>query len=375
MGFTGSRKICIVNSGIIVGDICLLSKLSFYVTIVLNNIFIMPRPEFVELVQKIKKEGKPESVTIRNLLWTFNFYEKRTSGNVWRINEYLKKEKMIVVPNYQGGWIDEIVHLKEMDKVQLKSGNKSEDEKFDPINRLSVLKAASQSPLSISRDATLEKAYHLMWKNDFSQLPVMNNDREILGMISWQSIAKGLIAKRDSNCVKDFMVSDYKILSEDIPLFEAIKEVIKTEMIFVRSKENKILGPVTPFDLNEEFMEQIEPFILLEQIENFIRLILNGKIVLQDILKLLTISDHSRKIESISDLTFGEYQRIIENNENWELLGLPFVKSDFTNELDEIRKIRNGVMHFHPDKISESDLSDLRKMSKFLMDYCKNCDF
>lgn len=335
----------------------------------------MPRQEFIELVKKIKKEGQSEFLTIRKLLWTFDYYEKRTSGNVWRINEFLKREKMIVVPNYQGGWVDETVELKEMDKARIKSGNESEEEKFDPINRLSVLKAASQTPISIPRDATLEAAYHLMWKNDFSQLPIMNNDRKILGIISWQSIAKGLIAKKTSNCVKDFMTNDYKILSEDTPLFEAIKEVIKTEMIFVRSKDDKIQGPVTPFDLNEEFMEQIEPFILLEQIENFIRLILHDKIVLQDILKLLTINDSNRKIDSISDLTFGEYQKIIEHPDNWKLLGLPFVHSDFINELDLIRKIRNGVMHFHPDKISDVELDHLRKMSKFLMDYCNNCDF
>ena len=273
----------------------------------------MPRQEFIDLVHKVKKEGRSEQLTIRTLLKLFGNYEKRTSGNVWRINEYLKKEKLIVIPNFQGGWVDQYVELKEMDKARIKSGNESEEEKFDPINRLSVLKAASQTPISISRDATLEKAYHLMWKNDFSQLPVMNNDREIFGIISWQSIAKGLITKKDSNCVKDFMINDYKILSEDTPLFESIKEVIKTEMVFVKTRDNKIKGPVTPFDLNEEFMEQIEPFILLEQIENFIRLILHNKIVLQDILKLLNISD--RKIESISDLTFGEYVLIIENSE------------------------------------------------------------
>lgn len=334
----------------------------------------MPRSEFIELVKKVKKEAKPESLTIRNLLWTFGYYEKRTSGNVWRINEYLKKEKMIVVPNYQGGWVDQLIELKEMDRARIKSGNESEEEKFDPINRLSVLKAASQIPVSIPRDASLEKAYHLMWKNEFSQLPVMNNDREILGIVSWQSIAKGLIAKKNSSCVKDFMTHDYKILSATTPLFDAIKEVIKSEMIFVRGKESKIYGPITPFDLNEEFMEQIEPFILLEQIENFIRLILHDKIVLEDILKLLTITDTNRRIESISDLTFGEYQKIIEYSENWDLLGLPFIKSDFTNELDQIRKIRNGVMHFHPDKVSEVDLNHLRKMSRFLMDYCKNCE-
>lgn len=336
----------------------------------------MPRKEFVELINKVKKQGKSEILTIRNFLWLFDCYEKRTSGNVWRINDFLHKEKMMVIPNFQNGWIDEMIELKEMDKAKIKNGKITDEkveEKFDPINRLSVLKAASQTPLSITKESTLEKAYHLMWKNDYSQLPVMNNEREILGIISWQSIAKGLIAKKNSNMVKDFMTNDYKVIPEETPLFDAIKEVVKIEMIFVLSKEKKILGPVTPFDLNEEFLEQIEPYILLEQIENFIRLILNDKIVHEDILKLLTIQEASRKIDSISDMTFGEYLRIIENNEMWLLLGLPFIKSDFVNELEEIRKIRNGVMHFHPDKISEVELKKLRSMSTFLMDFLKNC--
>lgn len=336
----------------------------------------MPRKEFIELINKVKKQGKSETLTIRSFIWLFDCYEKRTSGNVWRINEFLHKEKMMVHPNFQNGWIDEMIVLKEMDKAKIKNGkvtDENEEEKFDPINRLSVLKAASQMPLSITKESNLEKAYHLMWKNDYSQLPVMNNDREILGIISWQSIAKGLIAKKDSNLVKDFMTNDYKVLPEETPLFDAIKEVVKTEMIFVLTKEKKILGPVTPFDLNEEFLEQIEPYILLEQIENFIRLILNDKIVHEDILKLLTIQETNRTILSISDMTFGEYLRIIENNEMWLLLGLPFIKSDFVNELEEIRKIRNGVMHFHPDKISLIDLKKLRSMSTFLMDFLKNC--
>ncbi|WP_343626570.1 CBS domain-containing protein [Flavobacterium lindanitolerans] len=332
----------------------------------------MPRPEFIDLVNKIKKEGKSQKMSIRDFIWLFDYYEKRTSGNVWRINDFLTNNKMIVIPNFQGGWIDEFIELKEIDKARIKSGQEISEGEFDPINRLSVLKAASQKLISVSRDADLEKAYHIMWKNDFSQLPVMNNDREILGIISWQSIAKGLISKKSSNCVKDFMTHDFKILSEDTPLFEAIKEVIKSEMIFVRSKEKIILGPVTPFDLNEEFLEQIEPFILLEQIENFIRLILHNKIILKDILKLITPIDETRKIEAISDLNFGEYLRIFENKEMWELLKLPFVRVDFVKELDEIRKIRNGVMHFHPDKISDIELNHIREMSKFLMDYIKN---
>ena len=165
----------------------------------------------------------------------------------------------------------------------------------------------------------------------------------------------------------------FEVLDHTTPLFDAIKRVIKTGVIFVRDDEKKIKGPVTPSDLNEQFIEQIEPYILLEQIENFIRLILHDKIILEDLLKLLTIEDEEREIQAISDMTFGEYLRVIENSDMWSILKLPFVKSDFINELDEIRNIRNGVMHFHPDAISTDDLKKLRKMSKFLMDYIKNC--
>jgi len=333
----------------------------------------MPRQEFIELVKKIKKSGRGEKMSKRDFIWLFDWYEKRTSGNVWRINEYLKKEKLVVTPNYQNGWIDEQIVLREIDKVKIKNGENELEDDFDPINRLSILEAASKKPVSIPRDAPIEKAVHLLWKHEFSQLPVMNNEREILGIVSWQTIAKGLITKKESDCVKDFMTQDYKILNENTPLFEAIKEVIKSGLIFVKNKEKKVRGPVTPYDLNEEFIEQIEPFLLLEQIENYIRLILNNKIVLEDLLNLLTIDDESRVIQSLSDMTFGEYIRIIENGEMWKQIGLPFVKSDFINELDEIRKIRNGVMHFHPDKISNEDLKLLRKMSKFLMDFKKNC--
>lgn len=333
----------------------------------------MPRQAFIDTVKDIKKKGKGRRMSKRDLIWLFDFYEKRTSGNVWRINEFLHKEKMVVIPNYQNGWIDDEVILKEKDKAKIKNGETEFDDDFDPINRLSVLEAAAKTPISISRDSSLLKAYHILWKNEFTQVPIMNGDREVLGIVSWQSLAKGLIAKKDSDCVKDYMTDDFEILEHTTPLFNAIKQVINTGIIFVRDKEKKIKGPVTPSDLNEQFIEQIEPYILLEQIENFIRLILHDKIILEDLLKLLTVDDQERKIEAISDMTYGEYLRVMENNEIWSVLKLPFDKADFINELNEIRQIRNGVVHFHPDAISIDELKKLRKMSKFLMDYVKNC--
>lgn len=332
----------------------------------------MPRQEFIALVQKIKKDGKGIKMSKRDLIWKFSHYKKRTSGNVWRINDFLKKEKMVVIPNYQTGWVDENIELKEKDKVKITNDDNADFiEDFDPVTRLSILEAASKTPTSVKREAKLTKAHHLMWKNDYSQLPVMNNERQVLGIINWQTIAKGLILGNKSDCVKDYMTNEFKVLDEDTSLFEAIKEVIKTGIVFVSSKNNKIKGPVTPSDLNEEFIEQIEPFILLEQIENFIRLILHDKIIMEDMLKLIEHESSTKEINSLSDLTFGQYIRIIENNDTWTLLKLPFDKVDFVKDLHQIREIRNSVMHFHPDKLLKTDLSLLRRISKFLKDYIK----
>jgi predicted transcriptional regulator len=330
----------------------------------------MPRQEFMDLVQEIKASGKGREMTKKDFLWLFDNYEKRTSGNVWRINDYLHKEKMIVIPSYQSGWIYEIIELKEKDKVKIKKGEDCIDG-FDPINRLSILEASVKTPISVKRDAKIDEAYLLLWQNDFTQLPVMNDDRTVLGIITWQTIAKGLITVKNSDCVKDFMSDKFKVLEEDTPLFDAIKEVIKTGVVFVRDKEKKIKGPVTPSDLNEEFIEQIEPFILLEQIENYIRLLLHDKIIFEDIYKLITIED-GRPVNSISDMNFGEYIKILENQEIWDSLCLPFDRINFTKNLDKIRIVRNGVMHFHPDKISKIELETLRKSSKFLEEFLTN---
>ena len=332
----------------------------------------MPQKEFVELVEKIKETGQSEIMTKRKFIWLFNSYEKRTSGNVWRINEYLESEKLIVVPNYQNGWIDEKIELKQKERAKFKNGE-DKTEYFDPISRLSLLEVASRVPDFISRDSTLEKAYLLMWKNEYSQLPVMNNEREVIGLITWESIAKGLITNKCSKSVKDFMSDNFMIVDENTPMFEAIKEVIKVGVVFVRDKEKKIKGPITPSDLNEQFIEQIEPYILLEQIENYIRMILHNKIILEDLRKLIKVNENDKDICSLSDLTFGDYIRIIQNHEMWKLLALPFDKADFENDLNCIRIIRNGIMHFHPDGISDSELKILRRMSKFLMDYMRNC--
>jgi hypothetical protein len=167
------------------------------------------------------------------------------------------------------------------------------------------------------------------------------------------------------------MVKEVEILEQETPLFDAVKTVIAKEVVLVRGQDKRITGLVTTSDISQQFISLSEPFLVLEQIENHVRTLLDGRFTKDQLKTSVDPSDEEREIEAVSDLTFGEYIRIIENPENWTLLGLAIDRGVFVKRLDEIRRIRNEIMHFHPDGISDTDLENLRGTAKFFLTFAQ----
>ena len=88
---------------------------------------------------------------------------------------------------------------------------------------------------------------------------------------------------------------------------------------------------------------------------------------MEEIVKHCVPNDPTRKITHIDDLTFGEYVRIFEHPELWKKINLNVDKSLFVKQLDKVREIRNEIMHFEPEGITDAQLSDLQNMSKFMI--------
>jgi len=74
----------------------------------------------------------------------------------------------------------------------------------DPTYRISKLKGATNKPVSISPTADLTEAVTVMLSNDFSELPVMSGERDVKGVISWQSLGTRLSPRQSSNVGKGF---------------------------------------------------------------------------------------------------------------------------------------------------------------------------
>ena len=76
--------------------------------------------------------------------------------------------------------------------------------------------------------------------------------------------------------------------------------------------------------------------------------------------------DSSRKVESIADLTFGEYLRLLQNPDIWAKVALAIDRKIFCDSLEEIRLIRNNIMHFDPDGLDDESKESLRNFVRLL---------
>jgi len=205
-----------------------------------------------------------------------------------------------------------------------------------------------------------------MLMNGYSQLPVVQNDRKVDGMISWKSIGEARALNRECDTVRQCMDTSTEVLDSDMSLFDAIKVIAEKEVVLVRGPDKRICGLVTTSDISTQFHLLSEPFLLLGEIENHIRRILDGKFSVGVLKASRDPADADRDIQDVSDLTFGEYLRLLENPDNWSRLAYQLARRLFVERLAKVRRVRNDVMHFHPDGISDEDMELLRDTVRFM---------
>lgn len=334
-----------------------------------------PEARLKNISDVLKNSKKADPVTVRQFLGWFGA-ERRTPAIAARIRDTLRDAKLSTKPDFQYAYIDGNITFAICDiNTEGVGNNSSETNTFslqnaeiinDPNHRIGKLPSANIPPTRVAPNAPLLEAATIMLSQDFSQLPVMTSEREVKGVITWESMASRIVLGGKCEEVRDCMEMAH-IVDSDLPVFEAIDAIVSNQYVLVRDMTGKIAGIVTSSDLAAQFKLFAEPFLLLGAIEHGIRWIIStGHFSTEELSAWKSPSDTGRKISRIADFTMGECRRFLEDPNNWEKLGIAADRKIFIQQLERVIRVRNDVMHFDPDGISSEELSDLKHFAIFL---------
>lgn len=232
-------------------------------------------------------------------------------------------------------------------------------------HKLGDLKASELTLVNVSRDSPLSEATTKMILNDFSQLPVMNDERTLHGYISWKSIGTQYTIDPTKDKVKDYMKTDQIVLKESDDLLNSVNHILDKDFVIIKDDQNKITGIITIYDVAFQYRKLSEPIIHIEYIEKSLRKIIEPKLPIEEINEFFEEKNgFEGNINSINELTFGSYKNIIEYQIFWDKLKLKVNQKVIQEKLETVNNIRNTFMHFKAD-LADSDLHVLRNVANF----------
>jgi predicted transcriptional regulator len=324
--------------------------------------------KFEEIFAQLNSEGRVNSISVRELLRWFNA-QRRGRSIVEEIREALAEASLVTEPDFENAYIDGLVEfkIKPQTKVAQSKTQVEQDQELSTAKyQVRKLAAANQPILAVAPNATLSEAITKMMVYDFSQLPVMTTERDVKGMVSWASLGRRMAVDKNCTQVRECM-DQPKLIPDTTSIFDAISDIVRYQYVLVQRADKKITGIVTTTDLSLEFQRMTEPFLVLGEIENFIRSILSrAKIEPSDLQKARSSDDKQRSILRVGQLNFGDYVRLLQTPEIWARLDLGIDQSVLVQRLEEVRKIRNEVMHFAEDPISPAEIDLLQTSRRFL---------
>src|SRR5260370_32514084 len=176
-----------------------------------------------EIAERMQKGSKPRD-SVRTVLKWFEV-ERRGLRIVRKIRRALKRVKLTTVPDLEGAYIDSqvtFISKEEGEKKAQKSGTTVDDKSaaavesmatgtanspipLDPTYRIGRLESANKPVISVKPDETVQRAATLMLNHNFSQLPVMVNERDVKAIVTCRTIGRRFVLGTNREAVREGM--------------------------------------------------------------------------------------------------------------------------------------------------------------------------
>lgn len=294
------------------------------------------------------------TLTIRSLLEHWG-WERRTSVVIDVIKADLADKGLTTRPPFTEGSVSDEVTLVPIsaepgaDEAAAEGAADTEDV-TDPQPMTLRLGSLPAHLVSVPSTVTLTRAKTLMLKRQFSQLAVIDDDGTFHGAVSWESIGKAHIASPDP-ALKDAIVPAW-VVDHDALLLEQIRPIYEQGFIFVRNADRvRVTGIITASDLTGQFGTLARPFVLVEEAENRLRRAA-GRVFTVDQLRDAVPPHQRSRVHQAADLAFGNYCYLLRDQQRWSALDWNVDQNLFLELLEEVRQVRNDLMHFTTDELS-----------------------
>ncbi|MEU2897007.1 CBS domain-containing protein [Streptomyces sp. NPDC001273] len=229
--------------------------------------------------------------------------------------------------------------------------------------RVSNLDSANRMPECVRVGDSLGTATTLLVLRGYSQLPVLDEDGRLRGVVSWESIGRARMADANAGLQAATVRGQEADGSDD--LLDWIGAIQQFGYVIVRDHDHKVCGLITASDLTVQFGTRVRPFVLVEEIEQRLRRVVDRCIPLERI-RATVPRGRAAQVHSAANLTFGAYKHLLKVPENWAALGWGIDQEHFLAALEECRNFRNGLMHFSPDPVTEEQLRPAQGLLELL---------
>ena len=362
----------------------------------------MPRKNIVPIwLQDRAKEVHAKKQVVVQVLQLVNEFgkTKRTPNTNKLINSALFKCRLTTTPKFTAVRITESIQLIARPKKE-RSAPIGKDNNRSPIITYGMLKCVEtqrklrhagaeilhQRQISypkwyVKPTETLEAAVAILSQQDVDYVPVGQSENEFTAVISWDEVAiKDIRGMKRQKTLCSEVRNSAVFVDESDSVYDSNNLIQKHGYVLVRNDHGRTFAIVRASDLAQELLSLTENFLLLYEIENLVRLLIeNTGPTQQDIDSCLEERDRGKKL-SVDRMTFSHYCSYFRKGS--EIFNKKLMKAGLTVELalqvstqlEGIRETRNMVMHFHPDENDDGAKNRISKVRDFIRKLANELD-
>jgi restriction system protein len=312
----------------------------------------------------------PLKITIRDLLTRWGV-SRRTPDVVARIELALDENGLAAKPSIADEWVGTEVELipvvvDERSAVETEAQTAEPEVPDDSVLRMITLQvgrldAANAGVASVCPRDLLARAQTIMLSKNYSQLAVIEENGEFCGAISWESIGKAHLG--EAAVEVGHATVPARVVEHNEDLLDQLAEIYASGYVFVRGADRKISGIVTAADLTAQFGDVARPFVLLEEIERRMHRIAGEKFTIEEIAQ---VARYPHKVRAGDNPMLGDYERLLDDPAMWLRIGWRLDQEEFVRLFKEVRLVRNSLMHFSSDALTEQDLAPVHGLLRTL---------